>query len=78
MSMECGHCGSEVKDGFKVCSGCGAHYRSNMKIFVGGILLLFLGIITVPDHLIAGLVILGVAGLCVYQGGSRKWYRHNA
>lgn len=77
MSMKCGHCGSEVNDGFKVCSGCGAHYRSNFKVFFGGIFLVFIGFSVVPDYLIAGLIAIGIGGLYAYQGGRRKWYRYN-
>lgn len=32
--MRCGHCGTEVPDGYEVCTGCGARYTIR-KEFIG-------------------------------------------
>lgn len=34
--MICGHCGSEVKDGFTVCASCGANLRRNLGLWTLG------------------------------------------
>ena len=41
--MECAHCGNQVKPGFFVCAGCGAH--AQRKPAIAGVLLVIFGTI---------------------------------
>ncbi len=83
--MQCGHCGTEVPNGFSVCSGCGAHYRHNFAAFGSGALILAFGLGTllvgrdIPTSgywICTGLMVIGVIRLL--QVRHKAWYRHNA
>lgn len=78
MSMACGHCGSEVKAGFTVCSGCGAHYRMNRRMIGPSIFIGLVGLVLLVDQPLAGILALGVAAAGFYFGTQKKWFRHNA
>ena len=42
--MECGFCGTSIKDGYDTCSGCGATYRANEKMLKFGARRVVLGL----------------------------------
>ena len=78
MSLVCGHCGSEVQAGFKVCSGCGAHYRGNTKSIVWGVIFILGGLIAVADGYWIGLLVIALGGVGIWFGFKKQWYRYNA
>ncbi|WP_299567849.1 hypothetical protein [uncultured Sulfitobacter sp.] len=80
MSLHCGHCGSEVTQGFRVCAGCGAHYRRNLKLKTLGATLfvaLIAGVV-IEESLLGGIIVLCIAGFILYDASRKKWYRNNA
>ena len=80
MSQHCGHCGSEVAQGFRVCAGCGAHYRRNLNFGTLG-LALFVALIAgaiISENLISGILVFCLAGFLLYRASRKKWYRKNA
>ncbi len=92
--MNCGHCGTQVPDGFTVCRGCGAHYRGSTKLIGIGGLAILIGVIALftafsdraagerIETFFVSLVIaapcIGLGFLIVKWGMRPKWYRHNA
>ncbi len=92
--MNCGHCGTQVPDGFTVCRGCGANYRGNPKLIgLGGLAIAF-GLLAlcfpfsaqaegqrleaVGAALVMAVPAIGLGLLIVKWGMRPKWYRHNA
>lgn len=88
----CGHCGSEVKEGFTVCTGCGANLRRSLwPIIIGGLAVVF-GVAMLLDALLAltsnfswalrnggiGGVLVLVGYLIFRSGWEKQWYRRNA
>lgn len=84
--MICGHCGSEVKDGFTVCASCGANLRRNFGVWTLGLAFILTlagadALSRISDNVIGA--ILGAAlgwGLAVfvlYRGWQKRWYRRN-
>lgn len=68
--MRCGHCGTQVEKGFKVCPSCGAHYRRHSeRISMGVIAMLFTPLF--PPALLIGM-------LLILWGMPKKWFRTNA
>ncbi|ABL68862.1 MULTISPECIES: hypothetical protein [Paracoccus] len=88
----CGHCGSEVKENFSVCSGCGANLRRSLwPVVIGGVVVVF-GVAMLLDALLAltsdfswamrnggiGCVVLAIGYLIFRSGWKKRWYRRNA
>ena len=68
--MRCGQCGTPVERGFRVCRGCGAHYRRHKeRISLGVISLLFTPIF--PPAALIGIAL-------IFLGMRKKWFRANA
>lgn len=82
--MKCGHCGTEVNDGFTVCTGCGARYKSSAKrvVFGAAVLLSMLLIAPVLLKNINGgsvgavIIIVGGAVVLIVGGFRAQWYRY--
>ena len=68
--MRCGHCGTPVEKGFRVCRGCGAHYRRH-KEQIGAGLMAFLFTPLFPPAALIGVVL-------IFLGMRKKWFRGNA
>ena len=82
--MQCGHCGTNVPEGFTVCTGCGAHYRANYKAFLPGVMFavgpfLWLG----SQRSIEGWMLYTALAAFVFgifmlrQSIKKAWYRQN-
>ncbi|WP_099609493.1 hypothetical protein [Vibrio coralliilyticus] len=76
--MNCGHCGKEANQGYTVCSGCGAHYRADGRTIFFGLISGVIGIISIKDNFLGGLLFIAIGGFLVKTGAQYKWYRHNA
>lgn len=90
MSLICGHCGTEVKNGFTVCASCGANHRLDKPVLVVGIVCIILGILAFFASTLAlsfkegilialvGIPLIAWGALNVKWGLRKKWYRYNA
>ena len=81
--MKCGHCGSEVEDGYHVCPNCGANYRRNLRLgqFALAAFLFLCGGIGLDgqiSHIPATVIFWGLAGLVLWRASRKRWWRHNA
>lgn len=81
--MQCGHCGTEIRDGFAVCPSCGAHRRQDGRLIGIGLFVLLVGLVAslqaagLAQYSIA-IFIIGVGALTTRRGLRKRWYRHNA
>lgn len=81
--MICGHCGTHVADGFKVCTGCGANYRRNLSLFKilawGGFIAFCVSVISQVDFDAAIVLAFGIfiAVYVLWDSSRYKWYRKN-
>lgn len=88
--MKCGHCGSEVEEGYTVCKSCGANLRNQpRRMIVGIIVCLFsgayaidvLGRLSEPNapQVLGASVVMFVFGVLWFRSGRKKhWFRNNA
>lgn len=87
----CGFCGTEVMEGFTVCSGCGANLRRNpWGVIIGFFVIIYalFMLVSAISSLLTdfstavrwggiGLIVLAV-GVLIFKGGWTKcWYRKN-
>lgn len=73
MSKTCPFCGTDVKDGFDVCRGCGAEYQRPAEVrfkallfIAGGVAMALFGLGERKSE--ATLVLVGVGALLAYVG----------
>lgn len=84
LTMKCGHCGSEVEDGFTVCTGCGANYRPNYAAFSFGLLIAGSAVasLMIPHgnwkSAIGALVGIVIGGFFMSMIRHKGWYRQNS
>ena len=83
MVMLCGHCGSQVNEGFNVCPNCGATYRRNISLqaliviaaaFLIGIIFIGIGSFL---NVISGIILIIISMALFYFIWKKKWYRKN-
>lgn len=78
--MNCGHCGTDVPNNYKVCRGCGANYRGSRKWLTLGVLFLVLAAFEhgerAPLNVVVTTAVMGIA--FVLLGRRKRWYRFNA
>ncbi len=82
--MKCGFCGTEVNEGYSVCSHCGAEYRSNYTpslviVPFWSIVFFFMASTKRGDmaELCAniGFVLLGISCIFFKFGLKKQWFR---
>ncbi|NAW91733.1 MULTISPECIES: hypothetical protein [unclassified Vibrio] len=76
--MNCGFCGTQVNNGFTVCSACGANYRVDLSEMLGGVISIVIGLFSIKTMFIGGLIFIGVGVFLIKDGSTGKWYRKNA
>lgn len=84
--MQCGHCGSEVSEGFTTCPSCGATYRMDhdaikrgIGLSIGAVIAYFLvpeifSVSTTIVLMVAGFM-AAVAALSFLQASKKRWWR---
>lgn len=84
--MQCGHCGTEVNDGFTTCPSCGATYRMDheaikrgLGISLGAVIAYFLlpeifSVSTMIALVVAGFM-AAIAAVSFLQASKRRWWR---
>lgn len=88
--MKCGHCGSEIEDGYTVCKSCGANLRNRPKrVLIGFIICLFSVPLVIdtatrlsephaPELLGASVIWLLIGVFVIRSGMKKQWFRYNA
>lgn len=86
--MRCGHCGSEVNDGFTTCPSCGATYRMDhdaikrgLGLIVGAVVAYFFlpeifSASTTIALMVSGFMV-ALAALSFLQASKKRWWRRN-
>ena len=71
--------GTNVPSGYRVCRGCGAHFRGSRKWFTLGTIFLLIAALEygerIPLHVVVTTVAVGI-GL-IMLGRRKRWYHFN-
>jgi hypothetical protein len=74
----CGHCGTEVREGYAVCAACGANYRRRgLGIFIPAILALGLANAAATGRWDATLILVILLVWLIRRSRQYMWYRRN-
>ena len=83
--MQCGHCGTEVKDGFTTCPACGAAYRrrpgflAELPQYCGAPMVLF-GLLRLETEqgqmfIVIGIALIIVSRIAIWETPYKWWRR---
>lgn len=78
LTRTCGHCGTEVRQGYSVCAACGANYRRRgLGIFIPAILALAAANAAAAGRWDAALVVGVLLVWLIRRSRQYLWYRRN-